>query len=141
WQARIAAVFVTVILIPAWLHAKSTSEWLASLRGTQADETKKLLLDYRSVDDFGPGVGPALAAALADSDPAVREGAALALGDLDWTSTEEIQGLVRLLSDSNQGCRLYAAAALMKSSSDAVIEPLVALLRDGAVITDRKSPL
>ncbi len=63
-------------------------------------------------------------ATLESGDPAVRERAARALGDM--AGPEPVRALIRLLDDNHLAVRVAAARALGKSKDRAALQPLIA---------------
>lgn len=70
-----------------------------------------------------------LANALADEDPKVRNGAAIALGKIG--DVRAIEALIVALRDTYRDIRLHAAEALGEIKDTRAIEPLIVALDDG----------
>jgi HEAT repeat protein len=79
---------------------------------------------------FGPARAPDLRALLADTDPAVRRRAALAIGRVG--RVEGVPPLLTALSDPEDAVRAAAAFALGLIGSDTAVEPLEAILNDAS---------
>jgi hypothetical protein len=79
----------------------------------------------------GAPAAPALRAALADPDPALRRAAALALEKVG-TSAVDLSALTKLLVDPDRGIRVAAALALKSAGSKAApaVLPLIDTIRD-----------
>jgi HEAT repeat protein len=79
---------------------------------------------------FSPARVPDLRALLADTDPAVRRRAALAIGRVG--RAEGVPPLLPALSDPDDAVRASAAFALGLIGSDAAVAPLEAILTDAS---------
>jgi HEAT repeat protein len=97
---------------PTIAHGKPVSEWIEALHHPDARSRKKAADVLGNVGAIDPSVVPALAAAVRDSNPAVRAEAVLALTKIGPAARDAEPVLAEAQKDSHPAVRRYAAAAL-----------------------------
>jgi HEAT repeat protein/ATP/ADP translocase len=121
-----------------WVRARTAAVLLGSDAGEEARRTLAVMASSREAEwrtsavavlaEADPG-SPAVASALADSDPQVRRAGVTALAGRD--SVEAAKGLVDVLADADPGVRAEAVEALTRMGDHAVGPLMEATSRPG----------
>jgi HEAT repeat protein len=126
-EAALAAAAARVLA--ARRPAGAAAVLLAYLPAAEDENLEEAILDALAVVGVAGGrADPALAAALADKEPARRAAAAHVLGR---AVTGQRAAVRRLLADPDSKVRFRAAAALVRAEDKAAVPALIALLAEG----------